>query len=227
MSLLFTELAGTKSVNDCGLGDARIVGSGWGSYGCRAISASSSFAEVANPNFRLNSAYTVEWRWAVATLRNYNAGVTRTNGAIGSPMDNYLQSTGTFTFGDALGAGSLINISSFAVAQEWHAVVICGSPGAPTEVFKQGQKVASGGSGNISDGGFPVRIGSRNDGATNADAQFERARIWSRRLSDSEAEWLYVEPYAMFRPLVRRCYFVSSAVLSGLLLRRRRMALAA
>ena len=39
--------------------------------------------------------------------------------------------------------------------------------------------------------------------------------VYSRALPAAEARWLYHEPYAMLRPIVRRRYFVAAAAASG------------
>jgi hypothetical protein len=105
---------------------------------------------------------------------------------------------------------------TLGVVQE-HVVSFPGSlietmPSAYINAVAQSVSNPSGtGTGAVTGSAADLRVGRRADDIVQLDGTIIHAAIWSRALSAADILWLYTEPYAMLRPIVRRRYFVPAA----------------
>ncbi len=144
--------------------------------------------------------YTIEWRWLVRTLKNYNAGMSRS--ASTDAFDTYVQVSGAMT------TNNTNNWSSFTAAGIWQTVAITEITGGSIVVYRNGIKFGSSAARTITDSSGDLFIGSRTGNATKSDAVFAYARMWKRPLNASEVAWAYAEPYGMIDRPTRKLYSV-------------------
>lgn len=168
--------------------------------------ASSQFIQVPNnPRLQLNTAFTTEVLVYQNSNRNYNGLMTKTSSNIGAPFDQYI-ATGTLNcFYGSTGGTVSLTVSGLAAAVWLHIIFTADAPasaGGNTQNFRiyiNGVLRASSVTTQaIADNGNNIRIGTRNDGATNIDGKFARARLWNRALTPREVFEEYTDPLGIF-----------------------------
>ncbi len=143
------------------------------------FSGTSGNEAAANYSFDINNGFTVEYEMYLDNIVNYNAGVTSTNTYLPSPLDTYVDQSGNMSvlLGNP-GAWGSVSIPNF-VSGQWYNIAI--SYNANTDsAFVYINGVLEGTMNGISLGNQgTILIGNRDDGATYANAGFDRVLIWS------------------------------------------------
>lgn len=133
------------------------------------------------------------------------------NGGANSPFDVYLSNSASpqtisFTRGDVAGVNGW-NLSS-AIATNVDYVWVVSNPSLQSTTSRHclngvitsaGRSTSLAGAGAATGAGKPIRVGRRDDGATQMDAQLACVAIWSRALADAEMQQLYADPFCFLK----------------------------
>jgi len=146
-------------------------------------------------NYELpNSPFTVQYDMYMHSLQDYNAGVTVTCGSNPAPFDFYVNNAGASTsFVGNCGAYHGFNPATTFAAGTWYNIAVV-FPGGTQGIQIYVDGILTGTHLGFGIGGTSysfyvddfIRIGTRGDDATNADAKYDNLRVWSIARSPSQ-----------------------------------------
>ncbi len=201
--------AGGLIANDAAMlyGGGTLTGSAitWGSGDLSISSASSNQIVIADRSatIPLTSQITIEQRFQMDALRNYNALAQKTNSNTGSPIDMYIDAGGTLSYFVNANQSTLAGF----VAGPWYHLVTTAQSAAINgfqDIWLNGILKSHGtGTPSITEAAKPFRIGRRDDGATQFGGLFSHVRLWNRILQPTEIQALYANPWCIMQPVRR------------------------
>lgn len=117
----------------------------------------------------------------------------------GNPVQHFCNGATTFSTGQS--SNGVLGVNT------WNHVVTVTATASSRAAYLNGVKTAD--TTNIGSQATMDRLGiaCRPDAVQLFNGQIAFAAFWSTALSDELAAWLYAEPYAMLRPIVRRAWF--------------------
>jgi prepilin-type N-terminal cleavage/methylation domain-containing protein len=152
-----------------------------------------TYVSISNmPTLHTASGFTVSAWINQSALHNYNAIVTRTASNEAAPFDSYVNSGGFLSFFVGNGTASQAITATLSNTNSWVLVTMLYN-GSSMSIYKNGVLVSGPTAVTVpvGDTSQPVRIGSRNDGATMMQGSIEGVRIYNYALSSTQIQALY------------------------------------